>query len=217
MFVRLWMSKDPIVVSIDQSVAEAQQCLQENSIRRIPVVDGDNKLVGIISREDIYNVLPSVIDGSSAGISANFSESTKVAEIMTAKPMYVEPMTSLETVAKRMRKHKVGGMPVLEDGHLVGIITESDIFLAFMEILGVGDETTRVEMLIGKSSKELYQIFEIFKRHKMDVHTIAIHNDYSKSQRLLTVRIVGESLNSSLEALRKAGVQINRIQVAEDP
>ncbi|MCP3890714.1 MAG: CBS domain-containing protein [Desulfobulbaceae bacterium] len=216
MFVRLWMTENPISIKVEQSVAEAQLCLQENSIRRLPVVDESHQLVGIVSLQDISNVLPSVVDGSSAGSQVVFAESTTVAEIMTPNPMWVELMTPLETVARRMRKHKVGGMPVLDDGTLVGIITESDIFLAFMEVLGVNEEGMRVEMIISKKSKDFYDIIGILKRYGVSIFALSIHHSYGKNQRLLTMRIMGEELDDTLKALRKSGVQINRIQEESD-
>lgn len=216
MFVKLRMTKDPVTVKIDQSVAEVQACFQEHSIRRIPVVDDAGQLVGIISREDIYNVMPSVVDGSSVGSQSFFAEATKVSEIMTPHPMFVEPMTTLERVAKRMRKHKIGGMPVLENGRLVGIITESDIFQAFMETLGINQEGARIEMIVSRKTKDLYNIFDIFKRYNVSIQAIVILNDYGKGQRLLTIKIKGDEIDDTLDALRKFGVQINSIQQEGD-
>lgn len=212
MFVRLWMTKNPITVTVDQSVAEAKHCLQEQKIRRIPVVSDKGDLVGIVSREDIYRAMPSVVDGSSAGSEMLFADSTKVSEVMTLNPMFVDPMTSLETVAMRMRKHKVGGMPVVEDGSLIGIITESDIFLAFMDILGIKEEGVRIEVIISKKRENFYTLLEILKRYRVSVRTISIHNDFSQNQRLLTLKIKGEELESTFDALRKSGAQINSIK-----
>ncbi len=212
MFVRLWMTKDPITLKNDQSVAEAKLCLEENSIRRVPVVGAADDLIGIISREDIFKAMPSAVDGSSAGSQTLFADSTKVSEIMTSNPMFAEPMTSLETVAQRMRKHKIGGMPVVENGSLIGIITESDIFLAFMDILGAKEEGVRIEVIISKKREDLYIIFEIFKRYRVSIKTITVHNDFSPKQRLITMKIIGEELDGTLNALRKSGAQINSIQ-----
>lgn len=107
MFVRLWMTKDPVTVKTYQSVAEAKLCLEENRIRRIPVIGDNDDLVGIVSREDIHKVMLSVVDGSSAGSQILFAESTKVSEIMTPNPMkaalsaqHYLPTTLREVVGK---------------------------------------------------------------------------------------------------------------------
>jgi acetoin utilization protein AcuB len=216
MFVKLWMSRDLVTVKTDQTIAEVRQGLEENKIRRIPVVGESGELVGIISREDVLKAMPSEVDGSSAGSQSLFSESTRVAEIMTPDPMFVAPMTSLETVAKKMRKHKVGGIPVVEEGRLVGIITESDIFLAFMEILGINEEGTRLEVIISDNMDEFYTVMEIFRRYRVLIRAVAIHNNFGRNQRLLTVRMVARELDTALDALRKANVRINSIEREDD-
>ena len=216
MFVRLWMTPNPVTVSRDHTVAEAHALLVAKNIRRIPVVDADNRLVGIVSRQDIYNVLPSIVDGSSAGSTSFLATSTKIGDIMTVEPMWVTPTTPLETVAQRMRRHKVGGIPVLEDDRLVGIITESDIFAAFMEVLGAGKEGARIEMIISNKSRDLYDIMEIFRQYDISLQAITVHHGFGENQRLVTIRVMGDELDDMLDALRKSGAQINRIQAADE-
>lgn len=215
MFVRLWMTTELITISPDRSVVEAQVCLQQHRIRRIPVVDEEDQLVGIVSQRDILNFLPSILDGSSAG-SGSVAGTTRVGNIMTCNPMCVNPLTPLETVAQLMRQHKIGGMPVIEEnGRLVGIITESNIFSAFMEVLGAGSDGARIEMIIGKESRDLYAVMDIFKRYDIIVQAITVHHGFGENKRLLTIRVLGEELDDMLDALRRSGAQINRIQIGE--
>lgn len=212
MFVKLWMSKKPIVtINQEESVADAHTCLKQHNIRRLPVVDGDGALVGIVSQKDVLNFLPSMVDGSSAG-SSSLAGSTQVGDIMARSPMCVNPLTPLETVAQLMRQHKIGGMPVVDDtGALAGIITESDIFAAFMEVLGAGGEGARIEMIIGKESRDLYSVMDIFRRYEVFVQAITVHHGFGENQRLLTIRVLGEELGDMLDALRRSGARINRI------
>jgi len=218
MFVKLWMSREPLItIDPEQSVAEARACLQQHRSRRIPVVDGDGTLLGIVSERDILNFLPSAADGSSAG-SSTLSGATRVGEIMVCNPMCVKPLTPLETVARLMRQHKIGGMPVIEDnGRLVGIITESDIFAAFMEVLGAGGEGARIEMIIGKGSRDLYSVMDIFRRYDVLIQAITVHHGFAENKRLLTIRVLGEELDDMLDDMRRSGAQINRIQLGPDP
>jgi len=216
MFVRLWMTTELITIGTEQSVIEAQHCMRDNHIRRIPVVDDDGSLVGIVSQRDILNFLPSILDGSPSGTSS-LAGSTKVGTIMTCAPMCVTPLTPLETVAQLMRQHKIGGMPVVDDsGTLVGIITESDIFSAFMEVLGAGGDGARIEMIIGKESRALYAVMDVFKRYDIFVQAITVHHDFGENKRLLTIRVRGEELEEMIDALRRSGAQINRIQVGTE-
>lgn len=216
MFVRLWMTTELITIGPEQSVVDAHKSMLENRIRRILVVDTAGALVGIVSQRDVLNLLPSALDGSSAGTSS-LAGSTKVGDIMTCAPMCVNPLTPLETVAQLMRQHKIGGMPVVDDNEaLVGIITESDIFSAFMEVLGAGADGARIEMSISKDAQAFYKVMDIFKRYDIFVQAITVHHDFGENKRLLTIRVRGEDLDAMIDALRRSGSQINRIQLGTE-
>lgn len=211
MFVRLWMSSKLITVNKNQTISETMRSMEENSIRRLPVVGDNNELLGIVSKQDVINAMPSIIDGSDANSSSFMVDNVKVETIMTPHPLWVDPLTPLEQVAQSMRKHKIGGVPVLEKGALVGIITESDIFAAFTEVLGANVEGVRIEMIVGKKTREFYAIIDIFKRYGISVQSITVHQDFGENQQLLTVKVSGDECDDMLDALRESGAQINRI------
>lgn len=209
MFVKLWMKENPITITADQTVAAARTCMKDNHIRRLPVVDEEGGLIGILSRQDLAETRPPATGSQDAPVP--LAPTTTVEAIMTTSPLVAEPMTPLETVAQRMRRHKIGAMPVVQDGKLVGIITESDVFSAFMTIMGAGGEGARIEMVIGKTSRSLYEALEICKRYHMLILAIAVYHNYSDSQQLLTIRVTGQELADMLAALRKSGAKVNRI------
>lgn len=215
MFVRLWMTSTPITISTDTTVEEAFQCLKERKIRRLPVVSGEGRLTGIISQSDLTAAISTPEE--SRRTSAHIPETRRVGEIMVPNPITVTSMTPLETVAQLMRKHKIGGAPVVDDDALVGIITESDIFSAFMEVLGAGGEGARIEMIIGKDSRALYKAMDIFKRYDLFVQAITVHQRFSENKQLLTIRVIGDEIEEVLDRLRSTGVTINRIQMAGEP
>lgn len=216
MFVRLWMSTPPVTVTAGKPLSAAINLMAANQIRRIIVVDQDENMVGIISKQDLAAIMPSTLDGSSAGSPHQLADSTRVEEIMTAHPVATDPMTPMEQVARTMRTHKIGGLPVTEAGKLVGIITESDIFRAFVEMFGPEDDSVRLELVLGKDSRDFYTVMDIFKRYGMIIQAITIHHNFGENQRLLTVRLMGEEISFMLDALRKSTVQINRIQGEEE-
>ena len=206
MFVKLWMKTDVITLAPDQTLAEAEALMQQNRIRRLPVVAGPS-LVGILTREDIQKAISAGGDESSRLIAAQ----GKVAAHMTRNPISADPMDPLEDIALAMRRNKIGGIPVIEDKTLVGIITESDIFRALTEILGAGKNGARVEMKIGQSSKELFQVVKLCKQFDVAITAISIYQDFSPEHRLLTLRLDGDELDDLIDSLRQSGCQINRI------
>ena len=94
---------------------------------------------------------------------------------------------------------------------LVGIITESDIFRALTEILGAGKNGARIELKIGHSSKDLFQVVKLCKQFDIAITAISIYQDFSPEHELLTVRLDGEELDGLIDALWESGCQINRI------
>ena len=102
-------------------------------------------------------------------------------------------------------------MPVVEDGKLIGIITESDIFSAFTSVLGAEEEGARIEILVPKTAKSFYEVTDICKRYRMNIQALTIYRDFSDQYQLLTIRLSGEELEDMLAALRKSGIKINRI------
>jgi acetoin utilization protein AcuB len=120
-------------------------------------------------------------------------------------------MEPLEKVAAAMRKNKIGGIPVVVQGKLVGIITESDIFQAFIEIMGGNDEGVRIELSIGIEAKAIYKTLDIFQKHEMLLLTITVCNDFSTESRLLTVRFRGEDIDALIDDLWSSGSKINSI------
>jgi acetoin utilization protein AcuB len=211
MFVKLWMKKDPIVVAQEQTLAEADALMRQHVVRRLPVVDADNALVGIITREDIMKAMP--IDPSPDDTPGG---DVPVAAFMTASPITADPMDPLETVTDTMRKNRIGGLPVVaRDGSLQGIITESDICRALIDILGVEEGGARIELQIGKDAADIYETFRIFKDFDMLIRSVALFPGFSEHYQLFTVRVQGEEMEKMMDALWKSGVKIHRAMVNE--
>lgn len=127
--VRDWMSRDVITVTPDTTLPEADQLLIQNTIRRLPVVDENGRLIGIVTYGDIREARPS------QAVSLNMWEMNyllnrlTIREIMTVNPVTITPDATIGEAAKKMLANMIGGLPVVDrQGKLVGIITESDIF-----------------------------------------------------------------------------------------
>lgn len=212
MFVKLWMKKDVIAISLDQTLAEAKELMLRHRIRRLLVMREETTLAGIISKEDICKGIPSSSDENTRKIAAE----SKVEAYMTQSPITADPMDPLEDVALTMRRNKIGGMPVVEDGRVVGIITESDIFQAFAEILGAGRNGARVELKIDQGSKDLLQVVKLCKQFDIRVTAMSLYQDFSPEHQLLTIRFDGDELNELIDALWQSGCQVNRV-MRSDP
>lgn len=158
MLVGRRMSHDPKTVSPDTSLAEASERMRRDKVRRYPVVDQHGKLVGIISRDDVLHASPSVVSALSIWEMNYLLTQVKVKDVMTKKVITVTEETPLEEAARIMLEHKIGGLPVLRGDDLVGIITESDIFRVFTEVLGSAEPGIRLTLLAPNVKGSLAQI-----------------------------------------------------------
>ncbi|GIW31933.1 MAG: hypothetical protein KatS3mg071_2107 [Meiothermus sp.] len=140
MLVKDFMTPDPQVVTPDVAVPEAAQIMKKGGFRRLPVVE-EGRLVGIVTDRDLKEAMPS--DATSLSIwEINYLISRlSVGEIMTRDPITVADTLPLQAAAKLMLEHKVGGLPVVHEGKLVGIVTVTDVLRAFLQ--------REAELLVG--------------------------------------------------------------------
>jgi len=126
--VRQWMSRPAIVAPMTMVLPEARRLLQQHRIRRIPVIDAEGKLVGIVTEGDINRVSEShVTDVRDYNLYHRVGD-LPIGEIMTRDPVRVTPDMPIIEVARLLLDHRIGGVPVMEGERVVGVVTESDLF-----------------------------------------------------------------------------------------
>ncbi len=210
MFVKLWMTSNVLSVTSNQPMIEVEQLMRQHRIRRVPVID-DAKLVGIISREDLFRAMPSIFDPSISPEQLEQAGRITAATVMTPSPITVDPSTPLEEAALLMRTHKFGSLVVVQDGQVVGIITETNIFDAFLEILGAKKEGARIELKVDRSQQAFYAMMQVFKKCQMTVLGMTVFPDFSETHQLVTLKVLGEDMEKLVDSLWAAGLQINRM------
>lgn len=158
MLVGRRMSPDPKTIAPDVSVAEATERMQRERVRRYPVLDKRGKLVGIVSLDDLLRSSPSAVTSLNIWEISYLLSQVKVKDVMTKQVITVTESTPLEEAAKIMLDRKIGGLPVMRGAKLVGIITESDIFRTFTEMLGALEPGIRLTVLAPNFKGSLAQI-----------------------------------------------------------
>lgn len=127
--VHNWMTQDVMTVQPQTTLPEAHRIMMDEEIRRLPVVDDDGKLVGIITLGDVRGAQPSPATSLNIWELNYLLSNLTIDKIMTPKPMTISPDATIGDAARTMLEHRISGLPVIEnDGKLAGIITESDIF-----------------------------------------------------------------------------------------
>jgi acetoin utilization protein AcuB len=131
MRVRDLMSRTPITALSDTSVLDARALMAKERIRHLPVTDSNGELLGIVTDRDIRLTLPSPATTLSVWEMNHLLAKLAVGDVMTKSPITVDPDRDAREAAWLMLEHKIGALPVLKDGRLVGILTETDLLRAF--------------------------------------------------------------------------------------
>jgi acetoin utilization protein AcuB len=152
------MTHNPITVTPDISIAEAMERMKREKVRRFPVLDKNRKLVGIVAYDDLLHASPSSATSLSVWEVSYLLSQVKIKEVMTKQVITVTEDTTLEEAARLMVDHKIGGLPVMRGDVVVGIITESDLFKMFLELLGAREKGTRLTVLAPYFKGSLAQI-----------------------------------------------------------
>jgi acetoin utilization protein AcuB len=158
MKVSLRMTSDPIVVTPEHSYAATAKLMKEHNIRRVPVIDKNGKLVGLVSQTDILSVSPSPATSLSIYEITTLLDELKIKQIMKKPVFVVESTCDLASAAKFMLEKKIGALPVMEGDKLVGIITETDIFKAMSEAMGADEPGHRLELTVEDQKGMLAKI-----------------------------------------------------------
>lgn len=158
MLVRDRMTKRPVTVTEDTAVDKALELMRSEKVRRLPVLGKHGNMVGIVSEKDLLYASPSPATSLSIYEIPYLLSKIKMRDLMTKEVITVTEDTPLEEAARIMADSKIGGLPVMRGDKLVGIITETDMFKIFLELLGAREEGVRLSMLIPAEKGTLARI-----------------------------------------------------------
>jgi acetoin utilization protein AcuB len=144
MLVRDKMSKNPITTRPNASVPDALKVMQGSKVRQLPVINDEHEMVGIVSLVDLFRVSPSPATSLSIWEVDYLLEKITVEKVMTTEVITVTEDTAVEEAGRIMADNAISGLPVMRDGELVGIITESHLFGILLELFGARRPGVRV-------------------------------------------------------------------------
>ena len=172
MFVINRMTKNPMTVTADTKVDEVAHLMKKHNFRRLPVVD-DGKLVGFLSDSDLMRVAPSPATTLSRYEINSLLAKICVRDIMKKDVVSVNVDATIEEAALIMYKNKIGGMPVVSNmGAVVGVITETDIFKTFVDVMGLADGKTRITLEVTDKIGVVKDIAEIFGQAGVSIDSL---------------------------------------------
>ena len=193
------MSKPVITISPDMPIAEAMNMMKVEKVRRFPVVK-EGKLLGVVSDKDLLNASPSPVSTLSIWEMNYLLNKITVSEVMVKNVLSVTEDTPIEQAARIMADNKIGGLPVMRDGGVVGMITETDLFKMFLELLGAREMGIRVTVLVVEKQGELAKLTKAISEAGGDFIAFGMFTGLDTTNRMVTFKVTG----ISLEDLKKA-------------
>ena len=171
--VKDFMTKKVVYISPDTTVARAADLMRDQGLRRLPVIEND-KLVGLVTEGTMAEASPSKATSLSIYEMNYLLNKTKIRDVMIRDVFTVSPYARLEDAIYIMMKHRVGVLPVVEHGQVYGIITDKDVFKAFLEVSGYGEEGIRVVILSDDSIGTLAKIVDIISKADLNIKRIVV-------------------------------------------
>jgi acetoin utilization protein AcuB len=197
MKINALMIPDPITITDAASIQDAIEVMKTNSIRHLPVVDGHQRLRGLVTLADLkQGLIPSMIGDLG------------LADLMILDPICVSPEDDVELAAQVIYKHKISGMPVIQAGKLVGIITESDILRAFIDMMGILTSSSRLDVALDDSPEAFQKVLQRINAHGGDVINVGLVPRAGGRKRVYYFRLSTCKTAPIRRALEKEGYQV---------
>jgi acetoin utilization protein AcuB len=195
MLVRDRMTRDPITIDPDDFLSQALGCMKAGGFRRLPVV-ANKKLVGIITERDLRSY-------------HGYLEHTKVNRIMVDSPRTIDAESTVETAAQLMLEHQIGGLPVLDHGRLVGVITATDVLRAFLDLMGASHGgSTRIDFVLEGEEHGLTEASRIVARDGGEILGIGTYRYRLGDNPICYLRLVAADPDKIANALRTGGFDV---------
>ena len=196
MKIKTLMIPDPITVTKNASIKEAIEIMKTNSIRHLPVVDDDNTLEGFVTLADLkVGLIPSMVAGLT------------LADLMIKDPVTVDPNNDIEIAAQLIYKYKISGIPVVKKGKLAGIITESDLLRAFIDMMGILNASSRIDVALGAEPGVFRKVLQVLEENGAEIINVGMTPQRTR-KKTYSFRLSSCKTDIIKKALEKEGFKV---------
>jgi acetoin utilization protein AcuB len=210
MFVSMWMTREVTTIAPTATLAEIATLMMRQRIRRLPVIGERGVLLGIVTHSDVLHAFPPDINPFAINAAESIAAITAAADrvrltasdLMARDPHTTTPDAPVESAARLMRDHKIGALPVLSNHALVGLITESDIFDAMVEVFETRDRAVRVTFSLKPGEDVLPLVADIARRRALRVTSFMSLPQHEPP--VCVVQLAGAQLDAALEDVWKS-------------
>ena len=194
------MIDNPITITEDADIEEAISIMKSNSIRHLPVVSGDRIFMGLVTLADLrLGLIPSMV----ADVSLK--------DLIIRNPFTVDPDQDIEHAARLIYEKKVSGLPVVKNGKLVGIITETDILRAFVDMMGILSDHVRIDVKMKEGMCSCSDVWKVIHDHGGDVYHMCMA-PLEEDAQVYRFRISKSQIGNIRSALEDSGYEVSKAE-----
>ncbi|NPA94358.1 MAG: CBS domain-containing protein [Thermodesulfobacteria bacterium] len=195
MKVKNWMNKNVVTISPDAGLRDAIEIMHRYSIRHLPVVE-DGKMLGFVTESNLRQYL----------LTDMLNELT-TSDVMIINPITIDSNASIDSAARLIHEYKIGGLPVLEKRKLVGIITITDILGAFIELLGLLEESTRLDVLLDEKRGSIDDVLKLIKETGSRIISVGVDTQSSR-RKVYYIRLEKTDVAPIIEKIEGQGHKV---------
>lgn len=203
MYIKDWMTKNVFTIDCNDSVIFAARLMRDKNVKHLPVLKG-GKVVGVVSDRKLKDFLPSKGTSLDAYEINYLLENTKIHEIVKGNVITAPSSMPLEEAALLMLEKNIGSLPVVDQGGLVGIVSDKDIFKALIDITGAKKAGYRITFTLCDISGSIKEAADIVRESGFGIESILSAHIDLEDKRMVVIRSRGEGDGKKLEQLIKA-------------
>lgn len=208
MIIERKMTKNPVTCSPDLSIQDAQELMKKEHVHRLPVLDKNGKLVGVISEKDILKAAPSPASTLSAYETNYLLNKLTVKKIMSRNPVTITKDTTVEDAATIMIDQDLSCLPVLEEGKLIGIVSKSDLFKLLVETFGARMAGTTLTILVEDKKGILAEIIGKISAKQLDLITCSCFQGTKPTNRFIYLKVANVASSELVDIVKPYAIEV---------
>ncbi|BBW95221.1 acetoin utilization AcuB family protein [Geobacillus sp. FSL W8-0032] len=204
MLVEQIMKSPVVTLRAANTIAEALQLLRTHRIRHLPVVDDEGRLIGLVTSRDLRSASPPIDD-----LPKQLDDLQKpVGSIMNTDVIVGHPLDFVEEVAALFYEHRIGCLPIVNNGKLVGIITQTDLLRTFVELTGVHQPGSQIEIKVPNEAGMLSKAAAIISERHVNIASVLLYPDPDPNDKILVFRVQTMNPLPLIRDLQNAGYHV---------
>ncbi|MFB5088074.1 acetoin utilization AcuB family protein [Psychrobacillus sp. PGGUH221] len=205
MLVEEIMNTSVPTLTPSHTINDAITLLKEKKIRHLPIINKDREVVGVVTDRDLKEATPSTLQS----VLHNDIYERPLEEIMTKNPITGHPLDFVEETASIFYDNRIGCLPIVSKGKLVGMITESDLLYKFIELTGVHQPGSQIEVRVPNRPGVLFEVSKIFYEQKLNVLSVLVYPDKVQNDyKILVLRVKTMNPLKLIEAIKAEGFEV---------